>query len=58
MERQRQETIIFSRTVGWYTPVKNWNLGKQAERKDRVYYSQEKAFNKSFIKAICADCVE
>jgi ribonucleoside-triphosphate reductase len=31
----RQECIIYSRVVGWYTPIKNWNKGKQEEFKDR-----------------------
>ena len=32
---KRTRTIIYSRVVGWMTPVKNWNKGKQAEFKDR-----------------------
>jgi anaerobic ribonucleoside-triphosphate reductase len=51
---ERMECIVYSRTVGWYTPVKNWNPGKKAEKAQRVYYSQEKAINKEF----CDDCKE
>jgi anaerobic ribonucleoside-triphosphate reductase len=28
---QRQECIVYSRVVGWMTPVQNWNKGKKAE---------------------------
>lgn len=28
---KRQECIIYSRVVGWMTPIRNWNKGKQAE---------------------------
>ena len=29
---------VFSRIVGYFRPVKNWNEGKQEEFKDRVTY--------------------
>lgn len=29
------ETEIYSRVVGYFRPVKNWNRGKQEEFKDR-----------------------
>ena len=32
---KRQECIIYSRVVGWLTPTRNWNKGKQAEFRDR-----------------------
>ncbi len=35
MQTQRQECIVYSRVVGWLTPVKNYNPGKAAEYKDR-----------------------
>jgi len=33
-----QETEVFSRVVGYFRPIKNWNKGKQAEFKDRKAY--------------------
>jgi len=33
-----QETEVFSRVVGYYRPVKNWNKGKKQEFKDRKPY--------------------
>jgi len=35
IEIKRQECIIYSRVVGWLTPVRNWNKGKKAEFKER-----------------------
>jgi anaerobic ribonucleoside-triphosphate reductase len=32
---ERTECIVYSRVVGWLTPVKNYNPGKAAEYKDR-----------------------
>ena len=34
-QTKRQECIVYSRVVGWLTPVKNWNKGKKAEFGDR-----------------------
>lgn len=33
---------IYSRVVGYFRPVKNWNEGKQEEYKDRVVYETGK----------------
>jgi len=35
IEKKRQECIVYSRVVGWLTPVKNYNPGKVAEYGDR-----------------------
>ncbi len=32
------ECEVYSRVVGYYRPVKRWNIGKQQEFKDRKYY--------------------
>ena len=34
-----RETEIWSRIVGYYRPVRNWNKGKQSEFKDRVEFA-------------------
>ena len=41
-QRQRQECLVYSRVVGWLTPTKNWNLGKQEEYKQRKVYGLDK----------------
>ena len=35
------ETEVYSRIVGYYRPVQNWNAGKQEEFKDRTEFSKE-----------------
>ena len=37
---QGQETEVYSRIVGYYRSVRNWNLGKQGEYKDRITFSK------------------
>ena len=34
---------VYSRVVGYFRPVKQWNAGKQEEWKDRKFYSVEAA---------------
>lgn len=38
---KRTKCQVFSRVVGWITPVQNWNKGKAAEFKDRKTYTHE-----------------
>jgi len=35
------ECEVYSRVVGYYRPVKNWNAGKQQEFKDRVEFNHK-----------------
>ena len=39
---QKIKTIIFSRPVGYITPVSNWNEGKEEEFDQRKLYNMEK----------------
>lgn len=34
----KHQTEVYSRVVGYYRPVQQWNKGKQAEFKDRVAF--------------------
>ena len=34
-------TEIYSRVVGYFRPVSNWNEGKKAEFSDRLTYSSD-----------------
>jgi len=36
-----EETEVYSRIVGYYRPVQNWNLGKKSEYRDRKIYKPE-----------------
>lgn len=40
----------YSRIVGYFRPVQNWNVGKKEEFKDRTAYCEEKTMNSSFKK--------
>jgi ribonucleoside-triphosphate reductase len=42
-KRKRVRTLVFSRVVGYYQPVTNWNIGKQQEYKDRAIYDVSEA---------------
>ncbi|RLG28098.1 hypothetical protein DRN98_10020, partial [Methanosarcinales archaeon] len=34
-----EETEVYTRIVGYYRPVKNWNHGKKSEYNDRKTYA-------------------
>jgi ribonucleoside-triphosphate reductase (formate) len=34
----QHKTEVYSRVVGYYRPVQQWNKGKQAEYQDRVAF--------------------
>ncbi len=38
-----KECEVYSRVVGYFRPVQNWNAGKQEEFKDRQEYAVEKS---------------
>lgn len=35
IELKRQECVVYSRVVGYFAPVKNWNKAKKSEFNDR-----------------------
>lgn len=37
------ETEVYSRVVGYFRPVKNWNKGKREEYKDRKTFKVQPA---------------
>lgn len=41
IQTSRQECIVYSRVVGWITPVQNFNPGKKSEYSDRLTYQTE-----------------
>ena len=36
---------VYSRVVGYFRPVKNWNIGKQQEFDDRKVYDARKSLD-------------
>ncbi|MCX8158383.1 MAG: ribonucleoside triphosphate reductase [Candidatus Diapherotrites archaeon] len=45
-----KETEIFSRIVGYYRPIQNWNDGKKEEFKERKPYSENVSLNSTYLK--------
>ncbi len=43
-----KQTEVYSRIVGYFRPVKNWNVGKKEEFKDRNEFSEEKSMKSEF----------
>lgn len=41
---------VYSRIVGYFRPIANWNIGKKEEFKDRLEYDAEKALLNEFAK--------
>ncbi len=40
---ERQPCEIWTRVMGYFRPVADFNKGKKSEFKERVYFSQKKA---------------
>lgn len=38
-KNERQETMIYSRVMGYYSPRCRYNAGKKQEAADRVYFT-------------------
>jgi len=49
-------TEVFSRIVGYYRPVHQWNDGKLEEFNERVTFDENIAVNKEFEKEEKKDC--
>ncbi len=41
MKRCGKKTEVYSRVVGYFRPVQNWNAGKKEEFKQRLVYRVE-----------------
>lgn len=41
-EKRRVPTLVYSRVVGYLTPVQYWNTGKKQEYEDRVPFKLPK----------------
>lgn len=46
------KTEIFSRVVGYYRPINQWNEAKQSEYRDRKAYSLTKALEKEVDREV------
>lgn len=41
-ESKRTRCEVWTRVMGYHRPVANWNAGKQAEHRERRYFSEHK----------------
>lgn len=39
-DSERQRCEVYSRVMGYHRPVSSWNIGKQAEHRDRVPFTE------------------
>ncbi len=49
-EIERQPCEIFTRVMGYYRPVSQFNTGKKAEFYSRTFFKEDKSMNSDFIK--------
>lgn len=42
---------VFSRVVGYFRPINNWNVGKKAEFGERVCFCEDKSAESKFATA-------
>jgi ribonucleoside-triphosphate reductase (formate) len=47
-EKCGRASEVYSRVVGYFRPVQNWNLGKKQEFADRKEYQEQKAFASNY----------
>lgn len=47
--RCNKKTEVYSRIVGYFRPVENWNIGKKQEFEDRVEYAEEESLKHATI---------
>ena len=47
MKKCGKDTEVYSRVVGYYRPVQQWNIGKTQEFEERKPYSEKKAIAKA-----------
>lgn len=45
MAKNRQKCEVFSRAMGYYRPVENFNIGKRAEYEERKTFGENKIFS-------------
>ncbi|MEI8090891.1 MAG: hypothetical protein WCG98_01165 [bacterium] len=47
-EVERTRCLIYTRVVGFYNPVSNFNIGKKGEFYTRKYFNEKKSMNSEF----------
>jgi len=44
-DEDRQECEVWSRVMGYYRPVSEFNIGKKSEHRERRFYSESKTLS-------------
>lgn len=47
-----KECEVYSRIVGYFRPLKNWNAGKKEEFRERLEYEESKTLSHNFESEI------
>ncbi len=42
-DEERQKCEIWTRVMGYYRPVSEFNIGKKSEHRERVFFTESKA---------------
>ena len=42
-DEERQECEIWTRVMGYYRPVSEFNIGKKSEHRERLFFTEAKA---------------
>lgn len=50
MEEKRQRCEVYTRCMGYFRPVSQFNIGKKAEHYSRKHFEEVVAANNSFSK--------
>ena len=53
MQLKKIPTLVYSRVVGFYTPVCQWNKGKQSEFRDRRTFTVKSSTDAEGRSATC-----
>ena len=44
-DEERQECEVWTRVMGYYRPVSEFNIGKKSEHAERTYFMEQKLVN-------------
>ena len=44
-DEERQECEVWTRVMGYYRPVSEFNIGKKSEHAERNYFTEQKLVN-------------
>ena len=45
-DEERQQCEIWTRVMGYYRPVSEFNIGKKSEHRERVFFTETKSLGK------------